>query len=115
MLTAADFDAVGLHHGKSKRESNMAEGGCTWDSVLGSGGFLHFEFLTEKAYTKRKELAGSSAIAIEGLGDEAFVAKALTGHAINAKKGNKFFRIDGNAKLTPEKLESLARAAANRI
>lgn len=115
VLNATDFEAVGLSQGNAKRESNMSDGGCTWDPVLGNGGFLHFEYLTGTSYEKRKDRAGAQAVAVSGIGDDAFSAKALTGHAIHVKKGAKFFRIDGNAQLTPEKLESLARAVVQRL
>lgn len=115
VLSAPDFESVGLKHGKSKRESNMADGGCTWDAVLGSGGFLHFEFMTANAYVKRKERLADRATTVNGIGDEAFVSKALVGHAIHVKKGDKYFKIDGNAQLTQQKLEPLARAVVGRI
>lgn len=106
---------MGLTEGRAKGDGSMGGGACTWDPVLGKGGFLHLELITANQYGKRRERAGEKAITVTGIGDEAYVSPAPADLGIQVKKGDKYFRIDGNARLTQDKLESLARAVSGRL
>ena len=114
-LTADDFKAAGLSMGRAKRENGIAGPGCTWDPVLGAGGFLHVEVMSLDAYAKRKERDTATLVMLAGIGDEAFIAKATAGHAALVKKGDRAARIDGNASLDRGKLEPLANAISDDL
>lgn len=113
-LVADDFAAAGLSLGKAKPESSPKGPGCTWDPVLGKGGFLSVRVTSPKDFERRKSKA-TKATALEGLGDEAILYKALTGWGLLLRKGGTCVIIDGNAQLTKEKLEPLAKAVAAKL
>jgi hypothetical protein len=115
LLAAADFAAVGLKEGRAQRGNDVAGGvACTWDPVLGGGGFLTLHLQTADQYEKRQQRAKSSE-PVAGLGTAAFVVKGLAGSIINVKAGERSFRIDGNARLDRARLETLAKAVLSRL
>jgi hypothetical protein len=115
LLAAGDFAAIGLQAGRTQRGNDVAGGTvCTWDAVLGGGGFLTVHLQTVDQYDKREQRARDK-VAVAGLGEAAFVVKTAAGHAINVKAAQRSFRIDGNARLDRGKLESLAKAVLSRM
>lgn len=126
LLTAADFESVGLSQGNAKPDKTISGTECTWDPVLGSGGFLHLQTLGAEQFEKRKQRAiesdakksasaGGEMVVIEGLGDEAFVQKWKPNETITVRVGDRAFHISGNARLKQPQLETLARAVLTRL
>lgn len=126
LLAAADFESVGLSQGKAKPDRTISGTECTWNPVLGGGGFLHLQTLGAEQFEKRKQRAiesdakksasaGGEMITIEGLGDEAFVQKWKPNETITVRVGDKAFHISGNARLKQPQLESLARAVVTSL
>ncbi len=126
LLVAADFESVGLSQGKAKADKTISGTECTWDPVLGAGGFLHLQTLGAEQFEKRKQRAiqadekksessGGEMVTVVGLGDEAFVQKWKPNETITVRSGDKAFHISGNARLKQPQLESLARAVLTRL
>jgi hypothetical protein len=115
LLAAADFAAAGLVAGTPKRESNLSDGACTWTGVRGKGGVLTVAFITAEHYDRRQQRTRADAIVVRDLGDQASITKRLAGHDIAVKRGDTYVLIDGNARLTPELLPTLARAVVARL
>lgn len=126
LLVAADFESIGLSQGKAKADKTISGTECTWDPVLGAGGFLHLQTLGAEQFEKRKqraiqadakksEGAGGEMVVVVGLGDEAFVQKWKPNETITVRAGDKAFHISGNARLKQPQLESLARAVLTRL
>jgi hypothetical protein len=126
LLEASDFEKVGLIQGRAKRDKTITGTECTWDPVLGAGGFLHLETLEAAQFEKRKQRAidadakktergGGEMVMISGLGDDAFVQKWKPNETITVRVGDKAFHIGGNARLKQSQLEPLARAVFERL
>ena len=126
LLEAQDFEKVGLAQGRAKPDKTIGGTECTWDPVLGSGGFLHIQEMPATNYEKRKERAVRTdaekatptdrvMVVISGIGDEAFVQNWKSNPTITVKKGDRAVHISGNARLKQDQLETLARAALARM
>jgi hypothetical protein len=126
LLEASDFEKIGLTQGRAKPDKTITGTECTWDPVLGAGGFLHLQTLDAAQFEKRKQRAvdadakksergGGEMVTISGLGDDAFVQKWKPNETITVRIGEKAFHISGNARLKQSQLESLARAAIQRL
>lgn len=126
LLEASDFEKVGLTQGRAKPDKTITGTECTWDPVLGAGGFLHLQTLDAAQFEKRKQRAvdadakksergGGEMVTISGLGDDAFVQKWKPNETITVKVEDRAFHISGNARLKQSQLESLARAVIQRL
>jgi hypothetical protein len=126
LLEAADFEKVGLGKGRAKPDKTISGTECTWDPVLGAGGFLHLQEMPAANFEKRKERAVRTdaekataadrvMVVISGIGDEAFVQNWKSNPTITVKKGDRAVHIGGNARLKQDQLETLARAALARM
>jgi hypothetical protein len=126
LLEAADFEKVGLAKGRAKPDKTISGTECTWDPVLGAGGFLHLQEMPATNFEKRRERAVRTdaekasptdrvMVVISGIGDEAFVQNWKSNPTITVKKGDRAVHIGGNARLKQDQLETLARAALGRM
>ncbi len=126
LLEAADFEEAGLKQGNAKPDKTISGTQCTWDPVLGAGGFLHIQTMGKVQFEKRRQRAveadakksdraGGAMVSLKGLGDDAFVQKWKPNETITVRSGDKAFHISGNARLKQEQLESLARAVLARL
>ncbi len=126
LLAAEDFKKVGLSQGRAKPDKTITGTECTWDPVLGAGGFLHLQTLAADHFEKRKQRAikadqkksergGGEMVVLSGFGDAAFVQKWKPNETITVQSGNRAFHISGNARLKQAQLEALAKAVLSRM